>query len=31
MFICSYDNKLNFILLNNDNTIGFKKVPLQEI
>lgn len=31
MFICSYDNKLNFVLLNNDNRIGFKKVPLQEI
>lgn len=31
MFICSYDNKLNFVLLNNDNTIVFKKVPLREI
>lgn len=31
MFICSYVNKLNSLLINNDNTIGFKKVPLREI
>ena len=25
MFICSYDNKLNFVLLNNDNNVVIEK------